>query len=103
MFTKIKPIKLITLTKFKEVFPELIKLTQDEIERRFEEELDIYLYTEEEKPVPFWIRLTFPFAILVIICLYLFLPINFIFTGKWGYALNGTKIHNWFRMLKFIV
>jgi hypothetical protein len=42
-----------------------------------------------------------PFALLLTIIMLLATPINFIFTGEWGYSLGDKNIIlNWFRALR---
>ena len=64
-------------------------------------DLNMDFYYEVKTPIPILIRLTLPFAILLIILMFLAIPINFMFTGKWGYNLKKeNRILNWFRSLK---
>jgi len=59
---------------------------------------NLEFYQETKEKVPFGVRLTIIPAILVIILLWIFLPINFIITGRWSYEFKWME--NWFRMLK---
>lgn len=61
--------------------------------------LDIEFYDSKPTAVPVWIRITLPFAFILAALMILFLPINFIITGFWGYKI--TWVTNWFRALKF--
>lgn len=88
------------IPKFKEVFPELNKVSSEEMCDRFIE-LNIEFYCEEKTPVPFWLRLTLPFAIATMLIMLLITPIMFIFTGRWGYSLGEKNILlNWFRAMR---
>lgn len=88
------------IPRFSETFPELKKLDNEELCRRFQQ-LNIDFYSEEKVPVRVWMRLTFPFAILLMIAMLLGLPICFLLTGSWNYPLGEKNvILNWFRELK---
>jgi len=88
------------MPKFKEVFPELKNVDSEELCDRFID-LKMEFYYEEKTKVPFWMRLTLPFALLLMITMLLATPINFIFTGEWGYSLGDKNIIlNWFRALR---
>ncbi len=88
------------IPKFKEVFPELKNVDSEELCDRFID-LKMEFYYEEKTKVPFWMRLTLPFALLLTIIMLLATPINFIFTGEWGYSLGDKNIIlNWFRALR---
>ena len=88
------------IPKFKTVFPELAKVNSEELCDRFIK-LNIDFYYEEKTPVKFWMRLTLPFAIILMIIMFIALPINFLFNGKWGYSLGDkNRLLNWFRALK---
>lgn len=91
------------IPKFKETFPELNKVSSEEMCDRWIE-LGIDFYTEERVNVPIWIRLTLPFALVTMLIMFILLPINFIITGGWGYDLrkNNTAILNWFRALRLL-
>jgi hypothetical protein len=88
------------IPKFKELFPELKLVDNEELADRFID-LGLDFYTEVKTPVKFITRLTLPFALITIIVMFIFLPINFILTGQWGYALSKSnpRILNWFRSL----
>lgn len=88
------------LPNFRKVFPELNKLTNEELCDRFID-LKLDFYYEKKTPVNIWIRLTLPFALVAILLMLLALPINFLVTGQWGYSLGKeNKILNWFKSLK---
>jgi len=90
------------IPKFRETFPELNNVEYEELCRRWES-LGIDFYTEEKIKVKKWLRLTLPFALILFIIMFIFLPVAFIFTGKWSYG-NGEKslILNWFRALRLL-
>jgi hypothetical protein len=91
------------IPKFKKIFPELNKISSEDMCDRFIE-LGLDFYTEEENPVKWWIRFTLPFAIILLIAMLLFYPFYFIFTGNWGYPYNKNNwILNWFKSLKLLV
>lgn len=88
------------IPRFKEMFPELRHISNEDLADRFID-LNMDFYYEKTTPVPFLIRLTIPFAIALIILMLIALPITFIFTGEWGYSLGkNNRILNWFRSLK---
>jgi hypothetical protein len=90
------------IPNFRETFPELNKISSEELCNRFAE-LGVDFYTEEKVAVSFWIRLTLPFALLTIVLMIVGLPITFLFTGKWGYPFNDKNyIHNWFKSLRLL-
>lgn len=90
------------IPKFRETFPELNKVSNEEMCDRWIS-LGIEFYTEEETEVKWWIRLTLPFALILFILMIIGLPFVFMFTGKWSYG-NGYKsrILNWFRQLRLV-
>mgnify|MGYP001605759719 CR=1 FL=1 len=88
------------IPRFKKVFPELSKVDSEEMADRFIK-LRLHFYTEEKTPVPLWLRFTMPFALIVMIFMFLGVPINFLFTGQWGYSLGKkNRLINWFRALR---
>lgn len=88
------------IPKLKKVFPELSKIDGEEMVDRFIE-LGLDFYTEEKTPVPLWLRLTMPFALLTMILMFIGIPINFLIRGQWGYSLGEkNRLLNWFRSLK---
>lgn len=88
------------IPNFKKTFPELSKVNSEELADRFIE-LGLDFYTEERKPVHFLTRLTLPFALILLILMLIFLPLNFLITGRWGYSLGKDNyILNWFRSLR---
>jgi hypothetical protein len=90
------------IPKFRETFPELNKIDYEEMCRRFQD-LGIDFYTEEKVEVKKWIRLTLPFAVILMILMFVGLPFAFILTGKWSYGIaSKSRIYNWFRSLRLL-
>ena len=88
------------IPRFKETFPELSKIDNEELcDRLIKLKMDFYY--EKETPVPFLLRLTMPFAFVVMIGMIVAIPFVFIITGEWGYSLGeNNRILNWFRAVK---
>ncbi len=90
------------MPKLKNKFPELDCLSEEEFIQRFKE-LNITFYSEKIVPVKPWIRVTLPFALLLMIIMILFTPILFMLTGKWSYELKETNpIRNWLTQLRIL-
>lgn len=87
------------IPKFKETFPELSKINDEEMCDRFIS-LDIEFYSIKETPVKKLLRLTLPFALLTMFLMVVGLPFYFIITGNWGYSLKSSVVYNWFKALK---
>ena len=89
------------IPRLREVFPELNKIDSEELADRFIK-LKLDFFTEEITPVPFYIRLTLPFAIIVLFLMFIFSPIYFLITGNWGYQISKTnpRLLNWLRSLR---
>lgn len=86
--------------RLRETFPELSKLSSEELCDRFSD-LNLDFYYEKKSPVNLLTRLSLPFALVLIFLMFITLPIKFIITGHWGYSLGGkNRILNWFRALK---
>jgi hypothetical protein len=84
---------------FKETFPELNDIDSEELSDRFIK-LGLDFYTEKKTPVNILVRLTLPFAVITMLFMLIFMPINFLLTGHWGYSLgNKNRVLNWFRSL----
>ena len=86
------------IPKFKETFPELKHLNSEELCDRFSK-LNVNFYSVNKESVKPIVRLTLPFAIILMILMFLMLPLNFIITGKWRYDLGKTRIVNWWKSL----
>ena len=89
------------IPKFKELFPELSKVDNEELADRFIE-LGLDFYTEVRNPVKILTRLTLPFALIIMALMFIFIPINFLITGNWGYSISKSNpiLLNWFRSLR---
>jgi len=88
------------IPKFREIFPELNKVSSEEMRNRWIK-LGVDFYTEEETPVKNWIRFTLPFAIVLMILMFVGLPFVFLITGEWFYPLGeNNRILNWFKSLR---
>jgi hypothetical protein len=106
IFRKLKRVwsynSFVYIPKFRETFPELDKVSYEEMCSRWNS-LGIDVYTEEKTEVKGWVRLTLPFALILFVLMLIGLPFVFIITGKWSYG-NGDKsrILNWFRALRLV-
>ena len=89
------------IPKFKELFPELSKVDNEELADRFIE-LGLDFYTEVRNPVKILTRFTLPFALIIMALMFIFIPINFLITGNWGYSISKSNpiLLNWFRSLR---
>lgn len=88
------------IPKFHQVFPELKKISSEEMCNRWIE-LGFEFYEEKRTPVNPLMRLTLPFAIILLILMFICLPIVFLITGRWAYPLSKkNRILNWFRALR---
>lgn len=90
------------IPRFKELFPELKKVSNEDLVDRFID-LGLDFYTEKKKSVSKFNRLTMPFALILMLLMLIFMPLLFLLTGSWKYPLTEkSKILNWFRSLKLI-
>lgn len=90
------------IPKFRETFPELNKVSSEDMCDRWIK-LGADFYTEEKTPVKALIRLTLPFAITLMLLMFIGMPILFIITGSWHYPLGDkNRILNWFRSLRLL-
>ena len=90
------------IPRFRELFPELKNVNTEDLADRFID-LNLDFYYEEKVPVSWWIRLTLPFALIMMLLMFLFLPINFILIGNWGYGYSEkNRVLNWFKSLRLI-
>ena len=85
---------------FKEKFPELQKVSSEELCDRWSS-LGIDLYTQRKNKVNPLIRLTLPFAIILLLIMFLLMPICFLIKGEWSYGKPG-RVFNWFKALRII-
>lgn len=82
--------------ELRNAIPELERLTTEEVES-YIRDLDVeFIYKEKVKAKPL-IRLTLPFAFIVWLLMVMFLPVNYLIIGKWGY--QNEFFENWFRSL----
>lgn len=84
--------------QLRQAFPELKKMLIVEIEERLSE-LDFDFYQDEKLKTSLLVRLTIPFALVVMVVLIAVMPINYMITGRWGYKWEW--LSNWFRSLGF--
>ena len=90
------------IPRFRKTFPELSKLSSEDLCQRFRE-LDLEFYNEKQTKVKPLTRLTLPFAIVLMLLMFIALPFVFIITGKWTYPLGEkNRILNWFRSLRLL-
>ena len=90
------------IPKFREIFPELNKVSSEEMCDRWIE-LGVDFYTDEKTPVKTWVRFTLPFAIILMLLMFIGLPFAFLITGKWSYPLGKkNRILNWFKSLRLL-
>jgi hypothetical protein len=91
------------IPRFREVFPELDKVSSEDMCDRWME-LGISFYSDEKiVPVRAWMRLTLPFALTLMGLMLIGIPFVFILTGRWGYRLGKkNRILNWFKSLRLL-
>jgi hypothetical protein len=90
------------IPNFTKVFPELKKLSKEELCDRFIE-LNLEFYSEEKTPVTFWLRLTLPFALIAMLIMIIGLPVMFLISGNWHYNLGEKcRLYNWFKALRLL-
>lgn len=91
------------IPEFMEAFPELKNVSREEMCDRWRN-LGITFYGESEvKKVPLWIRLTSPFALILLILMLFFMPIKFIIIGSAKYDFDKSpRIYNWLNSLNLI-
>ena len=88
------------IPNFQKEFPELIGVDSEELCDRFSR-LGLDFYTEKKTPIKWWIRITLPFALLLMLLMLIFLPFNYMFTGEWGYSLGDkNRILNYLKALR---
>lgn len=84
---------------FKKTFPELSKVSDEELCDRFID-LDMEFYCKKKTPINPLIRLTLPFALILLLLMLISLPLVYIITGQWGYSLGKkNRVLNWFKSL----
>ncbi len=97
-FWKIKHVDAGNVARLiRSVNPELKNVSLHEMEDRLNE-TDIEFFVTEKTKVGI-VRITLPFAVLLAGIMILFMPINYMINGQWGYKTIWIK--NWFKALKF--
>lgn len=90
------------IPRFREVFPELNKLSSEELCDRWVD-LGVDFYTDELEKVNPLVRITLPFALILIIIMVISLPFVFLITGNWGYSFSEkNRIYNWLKSLRLL-
>lgn len=84
--------------ELKKNIPELKRLNTDDIAQRLRD-ANLSIITEQIESVPFLVRLTLPFGLILFGLLLISLPIKFMLTGTWGYKVQW--LSNWFKALGF--
>lgn len=77
-------------------FKELQNLDEEEVRGRLIN-LDIECYQKCDEKTSFWIRLTIPLLVVVIALGLIFLPVYYIFTGRFKY--QSRFMNTWFNKL----
>lgn len=70
----------------------------DELERKLIAQ-DVNFYKYKKKKTPILLRFTIIFALIILLLMMIFLPVNFLITGRWYY--KNRFIMNWFTALGF--
>lgn len=78
--------------------PELRNVELDYI-KHYLLQLRIEVYKSDLKTIPWYMRLTMPFALLMIVLLFIFSPFHFLITGRWSYDILW--LQNWLSSLRF--
>ena len=90
------------IPRFYDTFPELRNVSTEDLCDRWIN-LGLDYYTQKPEPVQPWIRLTLPFAIILMILMFIMIPVVFLFTGNWGYNISkNPRIYNWFKSLRLL-
>ena len=90
------------IPNFDKVFPELKHLNSEEMCERFRK-LGLEFFQEKQTPIKPFIRVTMPFAIALMLLMFIGIPFVFLITGKWTYPLGEkNRILNWFRSLRLL-
>lgn len=87
-----------TAIELKNRIPELSNIDTDDIVDNLRGS-GIAVVKKQLNNTPPLLRLTLPFAIVVIILLLVFSPVKFMITGDWGYRWRWME--NWFRAVGF--
>jgi len=88
---------------FRETFPELKHLSSEELCDRFSS-MNVDFYIAKKVSTPFLTRLTLPFALVLLLLMFIGLPLVFMITGNWGYGVGeNARLNNWFKSLRLNV
>ena len=87
-----------TAMELKNRLPQLMNVTTDEIVDSLRGS-GLGIVSVQSVAKPFWVRLSLPFGLIVILLLIITLPIKFMATGTWNY--NCQWLSNWFKALGF--
>lgn len=81
----------------KEILPDIKNIYNTEDIESHLRGSNLEFYEVDEKVPSLLVRLTLPFALVFIVLGFLYLPIQYITKGRWGY--KSLKIKNWFNSL----
>lgn len=56
---------------------------------------NLHVIKQERKSSPWYVRITLPIALVVVLLVVISTPFKYMLTGSWGYDEN--KLFNWFR------
>ena len=87
-----------TAIDLKKRIPELSKVDAEYITSRLRGS-NMEFYKRETVKTPFYSRLTLIPALVLMLVLFIFMPVNYIISGKWGYKWIWLK--NWLNSLGF--
>ncbi len=87
-----------TALELKKILPELKQSFSDDIADNLRGS-GLGFVSEESVPKPFWIRISLPFGLILLVFLLITSPIKFMVTGTWGYKVQW--LSNWFKALGF--
>ena len=87
------------IPNFDTIFPELKDISKEELYRRFAD-ANIEFFVTKREPVSFLMRLTFPLALIVMLLMIIFMPINYLITGDFKYDEDKfPQLWNWFEKI----
>ena len=87
-----------TALELKKCIPELKNVDADDITDHLRG-TGLGIVSTESVPKPFWVRLSLPFGLILLVFLLITSPIKFMLTGTWGYKVQW--LSNWFTALRF--
>lgn len=87
--------------KLMRIFPELASKYEYDAEELAKKlyKTELEFYSQEQTKTSFLMRLTLPFALIMMLLMIVYMPIQYIVKGRWGY--QSVRILNWFRSLGF--